>query len=60
MVDGGGCSSQTFQVTALDCVSVSMSLRVNGVVSSMEEFAEAFNCPLGSKMNPKQPRCRVW
>uniref|UniRef100_A0A6P7GBB3 Neprilysin-4-like n=1 Tax=Diabrotica virgifera virgifera TaxID=50390 RepID=A0A6P7GBB3_DIAVI len=33
--------------------------RVNGVVSNMEEFAEAFNCPVGSKMNPSN-KCRIW
>ena len=35
--------------------------RVNGVVSNMAQFAKAFDCPVGSKMNPgPEHRCRVW
>ncbi|XP_029721735.2 endothelin-converting enzyme 1 [Aedes albopictus] len=33
--------------------------RVLGVLSNMPEFSEAFQCPSGSKMNPKK-KCRVW
>jgi endothelin-converting enzyme/putative endopeptidase len=33
--------------------------RVNGVVVNMPEFAEAFSCQAGQKMNPPQ-RCEVW
>ncbi|XP_062716400.1 endothelin-converting enzyme homolog [Aedes albopictus] len=33
--------------------------RVLGVLSNMPEFSEVFQCPSGSKMNPKQ-KCRVW
>lgn len=33
--------------------------RVNVVVGNTPQFAEAFNCKDGSKMNPKQ-RCSVW
>lgn len=35
------------------------SLRVNNVVSNMEEFSKEFNCPLGTPMNPKD-KCIVW
>jgi len=33
--------------------------RVNGVVSNMPEFAEAFKCKPGAAMAPEK-RCRVW
>ncbi|XP_021705832.1 endothelin-converting enzyme 2 [Aedes aegypti] len=33
--------------------------RVLGVLSNMPEFGEAYQCPSGSKMNPKR-KCRVW
>ncbi|KAL1500832.1 hypothetical protein ABEB36_006264 [Hypothenemus hampei] len=35
------------------------SMRVNGVVSNMEEFGEAFGCPTGSAMNPTI-KCKLW
>uniref|UniRef100_A0A915KK32 Peptidase M13 C-terminal domain-containing protein n=1 Tax=Romanomermis culicivorax TaxID=13658 RepID=A0A915KK32_ROMCU len=37
--------------------------RVVGVLSNMDEFAQAFQCPAGSPMNPlpsQRPKCRVW
>ena len=34
--------------------------RVNGVVSNMAEFAEAFNCPAEAMMNRGEKACRVW
>jgi putative endopeptidase len=33
--------------------------RVNGVVANMPEFREAFQCPAGAPLAPKQ-MCRVW
>ncbi|KAH7716178.1 Protein NEP-1 [Aphelenchoides avenae] len=33
--------------------------RVNVVLGNMPQFAEAFNCPLGSQMNPVK-KCVVW
>jgi neprilysin len=60
--------AQTWCTTATQ-ESVHMSLltdphsppkyRVIGSLSNSIEFANAFNCPIGSKMNPKD-KCQVW
>ena len=33
--------------------------RVNGAVSNFKIFAKTFNCPINSKMNPKD-KCEIW
>lgn len=33
--------------------------RIKGSLSNNEDFAKDFNCPVGSKMNPKK-KCTVW
>ncbi|XP_030370868.1 membrane metallo-endopeptidase-like 1 [Scaptodrosophila lebanonensis] len=34
--------------------------RVLGAVTNNDEFAQAYNCSLGTPMNPKPDKCRVW
>ncbi|XP_017772968.1 PREDICTED: neprilysin-11 [Nicrophorus vespilloides] len=34
--------------------------RVLGTLQNSEDFSKAFNCPVGSNMNPERSRCRIW
>ncbi|XP_053379464.1 neprilysin-1-like isoform X2 [Mercenaria mercenaria] len=34
--------------------------RVLGELRNSQGFSEAFNCPVGSYMNPDQPKCSLW
>ncbi|XP_013102932.1 neprilysin-21 [Stomoxys calcitrans] len=44
-------------VTDLNVVN---KYRVLGMLSNNEDFARAYNCPLGSKMNPTKEKCRIF
>ncbi|EGT34298.1 hypothetical protein CAEBREN_32334 [Caenorhabditis brenneri] len=43
----------------LQLVHPTHSFRVNGVFSNMKSFAEAYNCPVGSPMNPAK-KCELF
>ncbi|VVC39607.1 Metallopeptidase, catalytic domain,Peptidase M13, C-terminal domain,Peptidase M13,Peptidase M13, N- [Cinara cedri] len=36
------------------------SVRVRGVLSLTQEFANAWSCPSGTPMNPKKEKCQIW
>ncbi|XP_017473045.1 PREDICTED: phosphate-regulating neutral endopeptidase [Rhagoletis zephyria] len=35
-------------------------IRLKGVLSNSEEFAQTFKCKRGTGMNPDQKKCRIW
>ncbi|CAD6994688.1 unnamed protein product, partial [Ceratitis capitata] len=35
-------------------------IRLKGVLSNSEEFAQTFQCKRGTGMNPKDKKCRIW
>ena len=38
----------------------SLYCRVLGELRNSHGFSQAFNCPVGSYMNPDQPKCSLW
>lgn len=52
-------SERAASVTTKYGVHSPMPWRVNGTLRNFPEFSKAFNCPLGSPMNPVK-KCRVW
>ncbi|OXU31078.1 hypothetical protein TSAR_014235 [Trichomalopsis sarcophagae] len=55
-----GKHKESYRMQALLTESHTLSnFRVQGALSNMPEFATAFNCPVGSTMNPVK-RCQFW
>ncbi|HVJ53993.1 MAG TPA: M13 family metallopeptidase [Aliidongia sp.] len=58
----GWCTGETPEIARLHALNdphPDDKFRANGVVSNMEEFGQAFKCPIGSPMIRKSA-CRVW
>jgi neprilysin len=36
------------------------NVRVIGSLQNSQEFSRAFECPVGSRMNPSDNKCKVW
>lgn len=36
------------------------AIRVNDVAINSKEFSHIWNCSDGTKMNPKEKKCRLW
>ncbi|XP_061380295.1 endothelin-converting enzyme homolog isoform X2 [Danaus plexippus] len=56
------CSAMTKESTKMQIEKDDHTVakyRVIGPISNLREFSEEFNCPVGSKMNPKH-KCEVW
>ncbi|XP_063370105.1 endothelin-converting enzyme homolog isoform X2 [Cydia amplana] len=56
------CSSMTKESTKMQIEKddhTGAKYRVIGPISNLKEFSNEFNCPIGSKMNPKH-KCEVW
>ncbi|XP_050671750.1 endothelin-converting enzyme homolog isoform X2 [Leptidea sinapis] len=56
------CSAMTKESTKMQIEKDDHTIakyRVIGPISNLPEFSVEFNCPLGSKMNPKH-KCEVW
>ncbi|ESO99465.1 hypothetical protein LOTGIDRAFT_213427 [Lottia gigantea] len=56
------CSSSTKEAIHLEIVTDAhspASIRVLGTLSNSNIFAKLYNCPVGSRMNPKK-KCEVW
>ncbi|XP_076028904.1 M13 family metallopeptidase neprilysin 2 isoform X2 [Oratosquilla oratoria] len=50
---------ESLKLRLLSGVHSPAQFRVNGPFSNLKEFAQDWNCPLGTKMNPRE-KCRVW
>ena len=49
----------TYSPNNYDGVHAPNPARINGVAQNFQQFADAFKCPSGSPMNPKN-KCGLW